>query len=211
LGIEKNNQVTNLSTTHMTKRIAFVGTAGCGKTTLTYEISSALKKNHVNAELVPEYIREYISKYGKPTNIFEQYHIFDHQTSREDAGSPAVEVQVCDTIRGLGYFYACQFPITESKQQYVVADLYSRLISDLHSKRYDHIFFLPMAETYSKNSEILSDGVRFQSLSEIAMIEQHMTSILTKVHKVEHLSIITAPLANRVEEVMALLKTYAII
>jgi GTPase SAR1 family protein len=191
-----------------TKRIAFLGTAGCGKTTLAHDLFVTLKKQGKNTDIVTEYARDYINQYGPPENIFEQYHMYNQQSKKEDSIPANVEYLISDTIRSLGYFYAALYSgKSERRSRLVLNDMHEYLLNDIYNRRYSQVFYLPMAETYAKNPEILKDGTRYQSEEEILALEAHLNLVFTQHHKLDNIHILDCPLEDRLNTVLDIITT----
>lgn len=190
------------------KRVCFIGNAGSGKSTLAAEVYVNLKKMNKNPELISEFIRTDIQMNGPMTNIWEQYRTRSKQKEIEDATPENVDFMVTDSGLLTPYFYACLYANnSDPRQRLVLQDMYKYFLDDLYLKRYSHIFFLPMAETYAKNPNILSDGTRYQSKEEIDTLETHMTLMFTKLHKLDNIYILDGPLGERAEEVILQIAT----
>jgi GTPase SAR1 family protein len=187
----------------MTKRIVFIGAAGCGKSTLSTEVFLALKKKHLNAELVTEWIRNDINRNGPMCDIFEQYRTRQHQKELEDAIPTEVEYLAVDSGTLTPYFYSCLYADhKDARQRLVLQDMYRYLLDDLYLRRYDYIFYLPVKQTYSANKKILSDGTRFQTMEEIDTLDDHMRLIFTKLHKLDNIFTADWALAERPQFVL---------
>jgi hypothetical protein len=190
-------------TTVKQKRIAFIGNAGSGKSTLSADVFVQLKKLNVNVELVPEYVRTDIQLNGPMTTIWEQYRTRNNQKELEDSIPANVEYMITDSGVLTPYFYSCLYADnTIPRERIVLQDMYRHLLDDLYLRRYSHIFFLPMKETYQQNPNILSDGTRYQSRDEIMTLEIHFDLVFNKLHRVDNIHILECPLTDRVERVM---------
>jgi nicotinamide riboside kinase len=181
----------------MTKRICFIGNAGSGKTTLTADAFVALKKEHKNAELVPEFIRADIQKNRTRSK----------QKELEDNIPDNVEFMLTDSGILTPYFYACLYADkSDSRSRLVLNDMHEYLLADIYNRRYDHVFYLPMTETYAKNPNILKDGTRYQSEDEILALESHFSLVFTKHHKLDNIHILDCPLDDRLGVVLDIIK-----
>lgn len=190
----------------MTKKICFVGNAGAGKTTLVGDVFVALKKNGVNVELIPEWIRFDIQKNGPMRSIWEQYRTRSKQKEWEDAVPDVVDYMVTDAGILSPYFYAALYSDkTDPRSRLVLNDMHEYLLEDLYNRRYDHIFYIPMAETYAKNPNILKDGTRYQSEDEILALESHFNLVFTKHHKLENVHILDCALEDRLDNVLKII------
>jgi len=187
----------------LTKRIAFIGPAGCGKSTAAEELSVTLKKKHINVELISEWVRADIHLNGPMESTWEQYRTRSYQKELEDAVPDNVDFIVTDSGVLTPYFYACLYADnTNSRQRLVLQDMYRYLLDDIYLRRYDHVFYLPTTETYKVNKNILGDGTRYQSQSEIDTLEMHMNLVFTRLHNLDNIHTLTCPLNKRVGEVL---------
>jgi len=191
----------------MTKKIVFIGSAGCGKSTLATEVFTHLKKKHLNAELVSEWIRYDIQANGPMESIWEQYRTLHHQRKMEDAVPDSVEWLVTDSGCLTPYFYSCLYASNaDERERLVLADMFKFLIDDLYKKRYEYVFFLPGAETYKKSrGKIVKDGTRYQSPEELDILDSHMKLVFTKMFNVGNIITLDCPLKNRADKVMKVL------
>lgn len=189
-----------------TKKICFIGNAGSGKSTLSAETYVRLKKQHLNAELVTEFVRSDIQLNGPMSNIWEQYRTRSNQELLENVIPESVEYMITDSGVLTPYFYASLYADnTDARQRLVLADMYRFLINDLFLKRYTHVFFIPMAETYANNPNMLNDGTRFQTSEQIQTLENHMSLIFTKIHKVDNVHVLDGPMDERCDRVMRII------
>jgi nicotinamide riboside kinase len=187
----------------MTKRICFIGNAGSGKSTLTADVFVALKKEHKNAELVPEFIRSDIQKNGPMRSTWEQYRTRSKQKELEDNIPSSVDYMLTDSGILTPYFYACLYSDkSDPRSRLVLNDMHEYLLADIYNRRYDHVFYLPMTETYAKNPNILKDGTRYQSEEEILALESHFSLVFTKHHKLNNIHILDCPLVERLTTVL---------
>lgn len=185
------------------QRICFIGNAGSGKSTLTADVFVALKKQHQNAELVPEFIRADIQKNGPMRSIWEQYRTRSKQKELEDCIPENVGFMLTDSGILTPYFYACLYADkSDARSRIVLTDMHEYLLQDIYNRRYSHVFYLPMAETYAKNPMILDDGTRYQSREEIEALETHFSLVFTKHHKLDNIHVLDCPLDDRVNAVL---------
>lgn len=167
----------------MNKKIAFIGTASCGKSTLTTTVFSALKEKNINAELVDEFIRRDIQLNGPMETIWEQYRTRIKQREYEDAIPKNVEYTLIDSGTLTPYFYACLYAKYDNpRERIVLQDMYKWLLDDLYLKRYHMIFYLPLL-----NLNNCSDGTRFQNNEQIKMIDENMYNFFMKQHRVNNM------------------------
>jgi nicotinamide riboside kinase len=190
----------------MTKRICFIGNAGSGKTTLAGDVFTTLKKQHKNAEHIPEWIRFDIQKNGPMRSIWEQYRTRSKQKEWEDAAPETIEYLITDSGILTPYFYACLYADkTDDRSRLVLNDMHEYLLEDIYNRRYDYVFFLPMAETYASNPQILKDGTRYQTEEEILALEAHFDLVFTKHHKLDNIHVLDCPLDDRVQAVLKII------
>lgn len=179
-------------------KIVFVGAPGCGKSTMASEVFVALKQVGKRVELVPEWIRSDINFFGPMTSIWEQYRTRQHQKDLEDAIPENVGYTIIDAGIILQYFYAVLYSDSnEPRQRVVLQDMYKYLLDDLYLRRYDIIFYLP-----SLIAPDLDDGTRYQTEEEIAILDQHMDLLFTKIHRVPEVHRVNSSLDQRLQEVM---------
>jgi predicted ATPase len=77
-------------------KLAFIGTHGVGKTTLCYDLVSALKRQGVNADMVKEVARLSPLPINRKTSLDAQTWILMTQVAEEIRSSSQHEVVVCD-------------------------------------------------------------------------------------------------------------------
>lgn len=138
-------------------RIGFAGIPCSGKTYLSRTICSSLKINgkFPIIELITEYARTYISKYGSIENIWEQYKILDKQLEQEEEIAPHTEVLITDSPLQLAFQYSLDVKRSGNiKDSMVLDDIFHKLSYINTPPRYDIIFHLPPA------FEVVKDGIR---------------------------------------------------
>jgi nicotinamide riboside kinase len=79
-----------------TRKIAFIGTHGVGKTTLCFELAAALKRLDLSVDLVKEVARSCPLPINRETTGEAQSWILHTQVAREIELSGAFDVIVCD-------------------------------------------------------------------------------------------------------------------
>ena len=187
----------------MTKKVCFIGNAGAGKSVLCADTFVTLKKQGVNVEQVHEFIRFDIQKNGPMRSTWEQYRTRSKQKELEDAVPTTVDIMLTDSGILTPYFYAALYSDkTDPRSRIVLNDMHEYLLEDLYNRRYDHVFYLPMTETYAKNPNILKDGTRYQSEEEILALESHFNLVFTKHHKLDNVHILDCALDDRLENVL---------
>lgn len=192
----------------MTKRIAFLGSAGSGKSTLVSDVYTKLKKQGCNVEILVEWIRYDIQENGPMDSIWEQYRTFHHQRTLEDSVPEQVEMVLTDGGCLTPYFYACLYTKTANeRERLVLADMFKLFINDLYKKRYSHIFFLPgkLTKAQTGADKLTEDGTRFQTEEELRILDEYMSLAFTRMFKVDNVYIIDNPLEERVDAVLDVL------
>ena len=77
-------------------KVAFVGTHGVGKTTLSYELAAELKRRDKGVDLVKEVARRCPLPINEGTTVEAQRWILHAQIAEEIAVGAQAEVVVCD-------------------------------------------------------------------------------------------------------------------
>jgi thymidylate kinase len=126
-------------------KIAFIGTHGVGKTTLCYDLASALKRRGIDADIVKEVARLSPLPINRKTSLDAQTWILMTQVAEEIRSAAQNSVVVCDRSVLDNYAYlafACgrQKPIERFVEHWM--------------KSYDLLFKVPMTGQASP------DGVR---------------------------------------------------
>lgn len=189
------------------KKICIIGNAGSGKSTLAGKLFSALKPSGANVELVPEFIRGDIQINGPMQSIWEQYRTRFNQQEIEDAIPKNVDYAIIDSGTLTPYFYASLYSNGENeRERLVLQDMYRFLSNDLYKRRYDHVFFLPRAQTYALNPNILGDGTRYQSADEIDILETHMELMFGRLCRLDNVHVLDCALDERVDQVLKIIE-----
>jgi nicotinamide riboside kinase len=139
--------------------IGIVGAPATGKSTLAEGISYALKKKNSRVELVNEYARNFVSKFGAATPS-DQFHILLEQIGREKKIRESNSAMVTDSPYWLSLIYAmlCEFPDGD-KESYYIGKIINEILPIQRS--YNLIFYLPLSESfYSKVGKKVDDGFR---------------------------------------------------
>jgi nicotinamide riboside kinase len=192
----------------MTKRIAFLGAAGSGKSTLVTDVFTKLKKEGCDVELLTEWIRYDIQANGPMDSIWEQYRTFHHQRTLEDSVPEQVEMVLTDGGCLTPYFYACLYTKTANeRERLVLADMFKLFVDDLYKKRYSHIFFLPgkLTKKQTGAKKLIKDGTRFQTEEELEILDEYMSLAFTRMFKVDNIYVVDVPLDNRADAVIDIL------
>src|SRR5512140_1309218 len=77
-------------------KLAFIGTHGVGKTTLCYDLASALKRQGVNVDMVKEVARLSPLPINRKTSLEAQMWILTTQVAEEIRSATQADVVVCD-------------------------------------------------------------------------------------------------------------------
>ena len=185
------------------KKVVFVGGPGSGKSTISAEVFVELKKRGENVELVTEWIRQDLWINGPMTTIWEQFRTYAKQREIEDSVPGNVEWVVTDSGTLTPYFYAIEYcDQKDPRQRLVLHEMYNRLVTDIFTNRYSHIFYLPTTETYKRNSKILNDGTRFQTLDQVNKLDQNMRITFCEMIKNDSVYTVDVPLEKRSQFVL---------
>lgn len=142
----------------MTVRIGFSGCPGTGKSSLASSLRGDLKSVGTprKVELVTEYARRHINKYGLPESVAEQQRMLRKQADWEDcACTDKIDIVFSDCPIFLGFMYALQMrDLTSFKDTMFLNDLFKEMNKLNCPPRYKIIFHLPPV----KNP--MDDGIR---------------------------------------------------
>lgn len=145
-------------------KVGFSGLPSTGKTTLTQAVNLELKKREYlnRVELVSEYARSYIRKYGAIENIWEQYRLVDIQQEWETlADESHIDVMLCDSPIQLAFLYATELNGGSPKEQMVISDIFKKISKITADSPYDIIFHLP-----EDGIPIVIDDVRHECIKD---------------------------------------------
>jgi len=139
-------------------RIGFTGCPGTGKTSTARAVSACCRsiEKFKKVELISEYARRYIAKYGLVESLADQYRILEKQQEWEQA-VPEVETDllITDSPIHMGWLYVMEFfPLKAKKDLMYSNDIFKRLNKLNYPSRYDVVFHLPPI------LEPIRDGVR---------------------------------------------------
>jgi thymidylate kinase len=151
-------------------KLAFIGTHGVGKTTLCYDLASALKRQGLNIDMVKEVARLSPLPINRKTSLEAQLWILSSQVAEEIRSSAHHEVVICDRSVLDNYAYmtfACgrQKPI----ERFV----------DYWMKSYDLLFKVPISGSAA------ADGIRDTDEFFMRAIDQLVDTLLVE-KKIRH-------------------------
>lgn len=127
------------------KRIGFVGVPGSGKSAVARGIAASAYNRIGKVELVGEYARRFITKYGAVTNVFDQYRILQKQLEWENVvPEKETDVAITESPIHMGFLYAMEIrnPNVEKDTMYF-NDIFKTMNKVNCPPRYDVIFHLP--------------------------------------------------------------------
>lgn len=127
-------------------RIGLCGVPGSGKTTLSRSIAAACRgvEGLKHVELVQEYARRYLSKYGAIESILEQYRILEKQFEWEQSVcNDKLDIMITDSPIFMGFLYCTELPKSNSKEIMFFNDIFKKMVKlNYPTPRYDAIFHL---------------------------------------------------------------------
>ena len=138
-------------------RIGFVGVPGSGKTSTARVLAGMCRSidGIQNIELIQEYARRYMAKYGEITDLFEQNRVLNKQLDWEDSVGNNVDLIITDSPVHLGWLYAQILrKIDDPRDVIYMNDLFKNMTKINTPHRYDIIFYLPPVH------KPVDDGVR---------------------------------------------------
>lgn len=144
-------------------KIGISGVPSSGKTTLARAIIAEYKTiYHTHVELVNEYARRYIAKYGEVTSILEQYRILKKQLEWEDSiVNDKLDLFITDSPVFIGFMYCCQMPKLTNKETMFFGDIFKEMTKlNFPIPRYNIIFHL------NPINIVDNDGIRTQIQSD---------------------------------------------
>ena len=127
-------------------RIGFVGVPGTGKTSTARMLSACCRRNEKfeRVELIAEYARRYIAKYGSIDSVVDQYKIMEKQIEWESAPPhKETDLIITDSPVHLGFLYVMEYDRSTQKGTMYMNDIFKRLNKVNYPTRYDIIFHLP--------------------------------------------------------------------
>ena len=153
-------------------KIAFIGTHGTGKTTLTYEFTALLKKNGYNVDLLKEVVRECPLPINEARTLESQRWISFHQICREIGLSDKNDIVVCD--RSILDTYAYSF--SKFGHDSLIYSIISEWI-----KSYDLLFRVPVNKDFLSPVGVRSVDEAFQREVDLAF-DTLIEEFKVKVH-----------------------------
>ncbi len=142
-------------------KVGISGVPSTGKSSLTHAVSNELRKfeKFRRVELISEYARTYIRKYGAIKSIWEQYKIVDIQREWEMHINPEhTDVLLSDSPIQLAFMYATELNDGSVKSQMVMSDIFKKISRYNSEYPYDIIFHLP-----HDGIEVRQDDVRMST------------------------------------------------
>ena len=126
-------------------RIGFTGVPGAGKTSTARAVAAMCRKDtgFRNIELVSEYARRYISKYGNIETLWDQYWILQKQLDWEDTVGQEVDLIITDSPIYLGFMYCLEMKENSQKDTMLFNDIFTQMNTLNYPHRYDILFHLP--------------------------------------------------------------------
>lgn len=127
------------------KRIGFVGVPGSGKSAVARGVAASAYSRIGKVELVGEYARRFLTKYGAVTDVFDQYRILQKQLEWENiVPEKEIDVSITESPIPIGFLYAMEMrdPNSEKDTMYI-NDIFKTMNKVNCPVRYDVIFHLP--------------------------------------------------------------------
>lgn len=133
-------------------KIGFIGTQGTGKTTACYELSTEIKKQGYDVNIITEAARSCPLPINENTTIESQLWIFGEMIKRE-MGSRA-QITVCDRTLLDVIIYTKRIENRFSQSL--------RWFTNLYMQTYDAIFYMEPKEGFLKDDGVRSASKDFQ-------------------------------------------------
>ncbi|MBE0466517.1 MAG: ATP-binding protein [Candidatus Desulforudis sp.] len=172
-------------------KVAILGGPCTGKTTLCKKLDVDYSMAGYRSNVCLEYVRDYIVRYGVPTNIFEQFLLYEGQKRREEALAYC-DIIFCDNATILNYVYGLlSCDLQNPKENYALTLLFNWAMKDLSGYE---IFYIP------REFEVMEDGVRYQDHEAAAVLDSKIKAMLD-IMNVPYM-VISGDLETRVQTVM---------
>ena len=187
--------------------VGCVGLPGSGKTTLARSMCGECRKiPGINTvELVSEYARRYISKYGTP-ELFDQYRIMEKQIEWEDSVLNKYDLVITDSPVHQGFLYASDILKKNQKDVMIFNDIFKKLSKiTLPEPRYDIIFYLPPVV------KPVDDGIRLEKHLDSSW-RKESDSLIKSIFKIfppkKYIEVESTDINDRVKECTQHIKNY---
>jgi len=155
--------------TSQTKKCAFLGGPGIGKTTLIKQLDVDYSMAGYISSICPDFARTYVIRYGPPSSIFEQFLLYEGQKQAEDELSHC-DIIFCDNATVLSYVYGLMLCDFQNPQQvYALMKLYEWAMKDLSGYE---LFYIP------REFPLQPDGVIYQDEGGAAQVDQKIKNFL---------------------------------
>jgi len=148
--------------TNKSKIIALIGPPASGKTTLSLNLVTQLKVKGKNSQLIVEYPRTYIERFGHPQHISEQMLIFlNWNRLLNQAISIGYEYIVCDNPVFCAYIYGLMRADTSSsKDRMWILELLDMALESV--KMYNKIFYIKPGKEFELRDNLRHSDRRIQ-------------------------------------------------
>lgn len=134
-------------------KIAFIGTHGTGKTTLTHELVANMKKNHLDADFLGEIVRKCPFPINEDTTKKSQIWIILKQILEEMEAEEKSDILVCDrSVLDPYIYYVNKFGRNKVIEALVLQ----------HLKTYKYLIKVPIRTGFLKADKIRSVDENFQ-------------------------------------------------
>jgi nicotinamide riboside kinase len=146
----------------MGRLVGFSGAPGAGKTSTARALAANLRRSEgfQNVELISEYARRYITKYGSIDCVQDQFRILQKQLDWENQALQYADLVITDSPIFLGFIYVMQLRKETQKDTIWVNDIFKEMSKLNVPRRYDLIIHLdPVIKP-------IDDGIR---------LEEHLT------------------------------------